>query len=66
MISQTKPYRTKDGHKVRIYATDGGGHYPIHGAIYVNNLRGWETIKWTAEGKFAGSPGFDIVEVEVG
>jgi len=28
-----KEYRTRDGLRARIYATDAGGAYPIHGAI---------------------------------
>lgn len=28
-----KEYKTRDGRKVRIYATDAGGEYPIHGAV---------------------------------
>ena len=33
MIDMKKKYRTKDGREVRIYATDGVGHYPVHGAV---------------------------------
>ena len=36
MISLDKNYRTKDGKEVRIYAIDGGGDFPVHGAVYVN------------------------------
>jgi hypothetical protein len=34
MISMDKQYRTRDGREVRIYAVDGGGKYPIHGADF--------------------------------
>lgn len=33
MIDMTKKYQTKDGFQVRIYATDCGGEFPIHGAL---------------------------------
>lgn len=29
-IDFTKPVQTRDGRAVRIYATDGGGEYPVH------------------------------------
>ena len=32
MIDKNKQYRTRDGREVRIYATDGYGHYPVHDA----------------------------------
>jgi predicted DNA-binding protein with PD1-like motif len=35
-IDINKKYRTRDGHEVRIYATDGMGLYPVHGAISVS------------------------------
>ena len=33
MISKDKQYKTRDGREVRVYATDGAGEFPIHGAV---------------------------------
>ena len=49
MISKDKTYRTRDGRDVRIYATDGDGRYPVHGA---RRERGyWQLYSWTEDGK---------------
>jgi len=40
--------QTRDGREVRIYATDGKGKYPIHGAILTDG--GWEDQTWTHDG----------------
>jgi len=45
-----KPYKTKDGFEARIYATDAGGDYPIHGAIRREN--GWDTATCTRDGSY--------------
>lgn len=47
-IEPSKYYKTRNGHKVRIYATDGSGHYPVHGAILRDN--DWEERVWDANG----------------
>ena len=39
-----------DGGKARIYATDGAGLYPVHGAVESDN--GWSSEVWTEDGKF--------------
>ena len=49
MISKDKNYRTRGGQEVRIYATDAGGLFPVHGAIFQDGT--WHGMKWTAEGK---------------
>ena len=49
MISKDKTYRTRDGREVRIYATDGRGDYPVHGAI--QTITGWEAHIWFKSGK---------------
>lgn len=49
MISKDKTYRTRDGREVRIYATDGGGDYPVHGAILGHD--GWQHFMWRGNGK---------------
>jgi len=63
MIDMKKKYRTKDGREVRIYATDGVGHYPVHGAV--NNEGDWVSVNWSEAGQFrrrAHNP-TDLVEV---
>lgn len=50
MIDKNKQYRTRDGREVRIYATDGIGAYPVHGAT--RGSQGWTPEKWTAGGLF--------------
>ena len=41
-------YLTRNGNKARVYATDGGGSFPVHGAVYTNGE--WEQEKWTPNG----------------
>ena len=48
MIDKSKQYRTRDGREVRIYATDGGGHKPIHGAIREDE--NWIAYTWLYDG----------------
>ena len=48
MIDKNKQYRTRDGREVRIYATDGGGHKPIHGAI--REGESWVAYTWLYDG----------------
>jgi len=47
-ISKDKQYTTRDGREVRIYATDGGGEYPVHGAI--KRSEGWISASWGSSG----------------
>jgi len=64
MIDPNKQYRTRDGREVRIYAVDGGGDFPIHGAIYSD--RGWASEGWDCDGKLyltKASAG-DLIEVK--
>lgn len=49
-IEAGKFYKTRDGKKARIYATDGGECYPVHGAILVCNKE-WCTKSWKADGR---------------
>ncbi len=44
-----KTYETRDGREARVYAVDGGGTHPIHGAL--NGKIGWTSMIWTAAGK---------------
>lgn len=47
-IEPNKFYKTRSGLKARVYAVDGGGIYPIHGAV-LNSME-WEFRSWTREG----------------
>jgi len=47
-ISKDKQYRTRDGHQVRIYSTDGEIRNPVHGAILTR--WGWEHHCWGKDG----------------
>lgn len=62
-VDKNKKYRTKDDHEVRIYADDGGGEYPIHGAILVNGK--WFSSSWHADGRILEdiNTQTDLVEV---
>ena len=50
-LDLTKPdqLQTRDGMSVRIYATDGAGDYPVHGAVVKDS--GWLLAKWTIDGR---------------
>lgn len=47
MIDKNKKYRTRNGKNVVIYATDGYGDHPIHGAV------GGEIMTWDKNGKYS-------------
>ena len=65
MIDKSKRYRTRDGREVRIYATDGGGPQPVHGAV--SGLNFWSTATWSKNGSYKLVYGqendWDIIEV---
>ena len=65
MIDPKKTYRTRDGREVRIYAVDGGGDFPNHGA-YHHPDGTWVPCQWIPSGKFlAGSEHpRDLIEVK--
>jgi len=46
----TKPLQTRDGKKVRIYATNGQSARPIHGATL--DADGWHSHSWLPDGTF--------------
>jgi lipoprotein-anchoring transpeptidase ErfK/SrfK len=51
--------------EVRIYATDGGEDYPIHGAHKVNHTAPWRLTVWTARGQFHHTfytQGLDLID----
>lgn len=61
-IEVGKFYKTRDGHKVRIYATDGAREIcAIHGA-YLMPI-GWDNSAWYSNGSFYGNVDseFDII-----
>jgi hypothetical protein len=61
MIDINKQYRTRDGREVRIYATDGKGIYPVHGAVKVED--GWIPYTWKEVGVEGVSNVRDLIEV---
>ncbi len=52
-IEVGKAYRTRGGGKARIYALDGEGDYPVHGALWIKS--GWHLATWTRSGHYLGS-----------
>lgn len=63
MIDASKEYRTRDGREVRIYATDGGGVCPVHGAIRITRSC-WAPEHWDKRGiAREGSEEVDLIEV---
>lgn len=59
-IQAGKEYRTRDGRRARIYASDGAGER-IHGAVLMSN--GWYNMSWRTDGQMwkGSTSGFDIV-----
>jgi len=62
-ISMDKQYRTKDGQKVRIYAVDHWGEYPVVGAVLCGTC--WVTISWREDGVCSSTNGSNLTLVEV-
>ncbi len=60
-IEMGRVYRTRDGREVRIYAVDGGGHRPVHGAIRED--REWVAYTWLHDG-VAGLHCNSLIEVK--
>jgi hypothetical protein len=61
MIDINKQYRTRDGLEVRIYATDGRGIYPVHGAVKVED--GWIPYSWKKVGVEGVNNARDLIEI---
>jgi hypothetical protein len=53
MIELGKHYKTRDGREVRIYAVDGGGRFPVHGAVKLDDGT-WRQEEWTLTGSYNG------------
>lgn len=64
LVALDRVYKTRDGRAVRIYAVDGGGKFPVHGA-YLDGDE-WITERWTASGAYVetGEGGDDLIEVK--
>lgn len=64
MIDMSKTYRTRDGRQVRLLMTDGGGQWPVIGAV--NTSGQWLPTTWTPDGEFGKDTpsGADLVEVK--
>jgi len=54
MLDLNKPIMTRSGYPFRLYANDGGGKFPLHGAYQYD---GWNHHSWTIDGKFSGMNG---------
>lgn len=66
MIDKNKTYRTRDGREVRIYAVDGGGRLPVHGAASRDG-KTWVQESWSIGGEWApddlAATPMDLIEV---
>lgn len=65
MIDIKKQYKTRDGNKVRIYATDGNDTYPIHGAVFIDGV--WKATTWTVKGCYdvtGTTDNLDLIEIK--
>ena len=59
-------YRLENGFEVRIYATDGWGRWPIHGA-YKDPSGGWHACQYDKTGQERhGSIGYNLVPPATG
>ena len=65
MIDPKKQYRTRDGREVRIYAVDGGGRRPVHGAFWSADNR-WSVRSWQPDGNTEEDEpnNLDLIEVK--
>lgn len=66
IVDINKQYRTQDGEKVRIYCIDGSGTYPVHGAIFDDEVEVWMVNSWTSKGmtREGHNDPYDLVEVK--
>ena len=67
MIDIKKTYRTRNGRKVRIYATDGLPPHSVHGAFFSDGE--WHLTGWLSDGTIFcsgtdASRDIDLIEVK--
>lgn len=62
-IDPNRTYRTRDGRAVRIYAADGGGGCPVHGAIWNGSF--WSPDWWLSSGEKPSDTPHDLDLIEV-
>jgi hypothetical protein len=48
-VDFTKPVKTREGREARVYATDGSGEFPVHGAVKYE--KGWGLAEWKENGQ---------------
>jgi hypothetical protein len=63
IIDLNKTYTTRDGKLVRLYCVDGGGSYPVHGAVRRDGI--WDVERWTLKGDFindCSETSYDLIE----
>ena len=60
MIEPNKQYETMDGSEARVYATDGGGDTPVHGAVKTTS--GWIASVWDKDGNNPTLSDYDLIE----
>lgn len=63
MIDKNKTYKTRDGREVRIYAVDGGGAFPVHGAFGDDGA--WSVARWTKGGDWPFGVDSKLALIEV-
>ena len=63
MIDKNKQYTTRSGLPVRIYATDCGDDYPVHGATCISGL--WYVRSWAKDGSCVAGNECDLDLIEV-
>jgi hypothetical protein len=62
MIDIKKEYTTRSGLPVRIYAVDGGGKEPVHGAFFEDGE--WHVTTWNEKGQYQDTVNgyYDLIE----
>ncbi len=51
-MEQYPTFKTRGGQTARIYAQDGGGEHPIHGAYWNADTQRWTPMTWNDDGFF--------------
>ena len=67
VISKSELYTTRVGSPVRLYALDGGGEYPVHGAYWEGVEPMWHPMSWRMDGTFvhpAHPRSIDLIDPE--